>query len=248
MQGAFGPPASRMEAEESYLLFSPRLRVSAVNCTSLRLDRALPSEMKPSPAMVFDLGKVLVDFDYSLAARRVAARSRRPVDPVHFFSEQAPVLLRYELGQLTTREFFEQIRQSTEFEGTLEEFGGFFADIFTEMPEMIELHSALRRAGFQTFIFSNTNELAVSHIRRRFPFFSRFDAYVYSYEHGSMKPDAKLYEAVESATGRRGADLVYIDDRPENIGAGAARGWRTVLQETPGKTRSVLAALGIQFD
>ena len=27
------------------------------------------------PAIVFDLGKVLVDFDYSIAARRIAVRS-----------------------------------------------------------------------------------------------------------------------------------------------------------------------------
>ena len=30
--------------------------------------------MNNSPIIVFDLGKVLVDFDYSIAARRIAAR------------------------------------------------------------------------------------------------------------------------------------------------------------------------------
>jgi len=36
-------------------------------------------------AVVFDLGKVLVDFDYSIAARRIAAR-RSNVDKGGFFS------------------------------------------------------------------------------------------------------------------------------------------------------------------
>ena len=40
-----------------------------------------------------------------------------------------------------------------------------------------------------------------------------------------MKPDAKIYEAMERMAGRRGSDLLYIDDRPENIAAGAKRGW-----------------------
>ena len=31
-------------------------------------------------AVVFDLGKVLVDFDYGIAARALAARSRVPVE------------------------------------------------------------------------------------------------------------------------------------------------------------------------
>ena len=55
---------------------------------------------------------------------------------------------------------------------------------------MIQLHAALRQQGIPTYIFSNTNELAVSHIRRTFPFFANFDGYILSYEHGAMKPDA----------------------------------------------------------
>ena len=42
--------------------------------------------------------------------------------------------------------------------------------------------------------------------------------------------------------GRRGADLIYIDDRPENIAAGAARGWRAILHESPEKTRAAITA------
>ena len=55
-----------------------------------------------------------------------------------------------------------------------------------------------------------------------------------------MKPDAKIYEALEKLAGRRGADILYLDDRPENVAAGAARGWRTILHETPEKTRAAL--------
>ena len=45
--------------------------------------------------------------------------------------------------------------------------------------------------------------------------------------------------------GKRGADLIYIDDRPENIETGKVRGWRTVLHETPQKTRQALVAMGV---
>src|SRR5262249_41583197 len=101
-----------------------------------------------------------------------------------------------------------------------------------------------RRQGFPAYIFSNTNDLAIGHIRGRFPFYRDFDGYVLSYEHGAMKPDAKLYEVVERETKRRGEEIVYIDDRPENVAAGAARGWRTILHETPGATRTALRSLG----
>ena len=46
-------------------------------------------------------------------------------------------------------------------------------------------------------------------------------------------------------TGRRGAEMIYMDDRAENIAAGAARGWRTILHETPEKSRAALPALGL---
>ena len=41
---------------------------------------------------------------------------------------------------------------------------------------MIELHAELQRRGHQTYIFSNTNDLAVEHIRRNFPFFKSLTA------------------------------------------------------------------------
>ena len=110
---------------------------------------------------------------------------------------------------------------------------------------MLDLHAALRERGVPTYVFSNTNELAVGHIRKHFPFFSQFNGYVCSYEHGAMKPDAKLYEVVERQSGRRGADILYLDDRPENIAAGAARGWQVILQESPEKTRAAMHKLGL---
>src|SRR5208283_5197618 len=107
----------------------------------------------------------------------------------------------------------------------------FFADIFTEVPPMIELHAELRRRGFKTYIFSNTNDLAVEHIRRNFSFFGNFDGYIYSYEVGAMKPNAKIYTALEQVATRRGSEIIYLDDRPENVAGGLARGWQAILHE-----------------
>jgi HAD superfamily hydrolase (TIGR01509 family) len=107
---------------------------------------------------------------------------------------------------------------------------------------MIRLHAELRERGFKTFIFSNTNDLAVEHIRRNFCFFSDFDGYVFSYEVGAMKPLPRIYEAMETMAGKSGSDLIYIDDRPENIAAGAARGWQAILHETPEQTRATISS------
>ena len=144
-----------------------------------------------NPVFIFDLGKVLVDFDYTIAAQKIAARSRQAPADLHAFLGSSPLLVQYETGRLTRQEFFDAVRDAIGFQGDLAEFGGYFADIFTEMPAMIELHAELRRRGFKTYIFSNTNDLAIEHIRRNFPFFANFDGYIFSYEVRAMKPDGR---------------------------------------------------------
>lgn len=195
------------------------------------------------PVFIFDLGKVLVDFDYSVAARKVAARSSKSLKDLHLYLGSSPLLVEYESGRLTRKQFYRAVCDAIGFAGDLTEFGGFFADIFTEIGPMTRLHSELRRHGYKTYIFSNTNDLAVEHIRRSFPFFAHFDGYIFSYEVGAMKPEAAIYEAMEKMSGRQGKDLIYLDDRAENIIAGTARGWRAILHETPEKTRQALAGM-----
>jgi HAD superfamily hydrolase (TIGR01509 family) len=110
---------------------------------------------------------------------------------------------------------------------------------------MIALQAELRRRGCKTYIFSNTNDLAIEHVERNFPFFKNFEGYIYSCEIGAMKPDAKIYAAMEKLCGRSGADIIYLDDRLENVQAGLARGWRAFLHETPEKTCAVIEGLGL---
>lgn len=198
-----------------------------------------------SPAVIFDLGKVLLDFDYAPVLRHIAMHGRTSLPELKRLLDQGPLLHAYERGELDSQAFHRAVADAT---GLTTPYGGFapiFGDIFTGIPEMIGLHARLRDAGVPTYIFSNTNDLAVAHVRKRFPFFNTFDGHVLSYEHGVMKPDARLYEAVERTAGRRGGDLVYLDDRAENVAAGAARGWRVVHHTDAAATVAALRAFGL---
>ncbi len=206
----------------------------------------LRSTIVSKPAIVvFDLGKVLVDFDYSLAGRRIATNASRSPAEVQAVLDHSPLLYRFETGLMSREEFYETVREQTGFRGSLQEFCNYFADIFTEMPEMTALHRELRSRNIPAYIFSNTNDLAIEHIRRAFPFFATFDGYIFSYEVGAMKPAARIYEAVEQLSGRRGAEVLYVDDRAENIAAGEARGWRTILQVSPATTWASIREAGL---
>jgi len=191
-------------------------------------------------AVVFDLGKVLLDFDYGIAARRFLPRCAAPLAHIQESVFRSSLLARYETGLLTNEQFFREVQAATGFQGEFTEFREVFGDIFSPVPLMIELQTDLRRRGFPTYIFSNTNDLTIQYIREHFPFFRNFDGYFYSYQEGLMKPDSRFYEVLEQRTGQQGGELLYLDDRPENVAAGAARGWRSLLHETPAKTRAAV--------
>jgi glucose-1-phosphatase len=200
----------------------------------------------PRPrVVVFDLGKVLVDFDYQIALRRLAPLTQLALSELNQLVNQSPLLLRYESGQMTSVQFFEGFRSVSGFRGDFAEFGPVFGDIFTAIEPMVALHEELRARGVRTVVFSNTNELAARHIRDHFPFFRGFDGYILSFEHGVMKPDPRLYEVVERTAGCRGPELLYIDDRPENVAAGEARGWQGIIHAEPQATRQRVCATGL---
>lgn len=184
--------------------------------------------MHAPSAVVFDLGKVLLDFDYGRVAAQMLRYCELSRDEILRALNQSPLLHRYETGLMTTDQFFREVKILSKFCGEFCHFEQIFGDIFTPIPEMIDLNARLRQRGIPTYIFSNTNELAVKHIRATYPFFANFNGYIFSHEERSMKPDAGIYQALERASGKSGAELLYIDDRAENIEQGRARGWKTI--------------------
>ena len=67
----------------------------------------------------------------------------------------------------------------------------------------------------------------------KLPFFANFDGYIYSYQHGAMKPDQRFYQ---SSSAWRGGErkILFIDDRKENVVAAMGRGWRNDPPPKPG--------------
>ncbi|HEX3719809.1 MAG TPA: HAD family phosphatase [Verrucomicrobiae bacterium] len=204
--------------------------------------------MKIPKVVVFDLGKVLVDFDYGISSAKFATKSRCNAGQIRELIDHAPLLYRFETGLLTNEQFYGEVCSTCGFSGSFVEFYEIFADIFTEIHPMTAMHAALRAHAVPTYIFSNTNGIAVAHIQKKFPFFANFDGYVYSFQQGVMKPDAKIYEVVENLTGHRGNDIVYLDDRFENFDAGRIRGWRAFLHKSPDETIPVLREWGLPID
>ncbi len=196
-------------------------------------------------AVAFDIGKVLLDFDYGILVRKMAPRSRLDVPALEQLLGQSPLLAKYESGQMKCEEFFLAVGQETGYDGTQEEFAALFENIFTPIKEVIVMHEQIVASGLPTYTFSNTNAIASRHISQTYDFWPRFSKHILSHEVGSLKPESKIYEALESVAGCAVGEIAYLDDRHENVVAGKLRGWQAVQFADPAQARAGFGGLGL---
>lgn len=84
-----------------------------------------------------------------------------------------------------------------------------------------------RAKGVPVFALTNFGKDSFVEALPRLDFLSEFDRKYVSGEMGVIKPDPLIYQMVEQDCGLTGAQLLFTDDRADNITAAARRGWRT---------------------
>ena len=183
--------------------------------------------------VIFDLGKVLLDFDFAIAAKELARYSPQEEEQILESINQSPLLHTFERGDWSEAQFFQKLSVECRLEASLEELKKGFAEIFTPVPSMVGFMKSLKERGIPVMVFSNTNVTAVDYIRAAFPFFERFDAYCLSYEHGCMKPDTTLYGVAQLMTRCTPGNLLFLDDRAENVHAARQMGWSAIHHQAP---------------
>lgn len=181
----------------------------------------------PIRAVFFDLGNVLLDFDFGRAARKLSRLTGRPEPELTWSVATVVERTRYEFGHTRTDEFLKQLSRALGLQMERNELRDLWSDIFSENAEMIALARSLRGI-VPRHVLSNTNELHIEFIRERFPFFAEFDGYVYSYEERVGKPDSKIYEIALQRAHAAAAHSLFIDDREENVHGARQVGMRAI--------------------
>jgi 2-haloacid dehalogenase len=109
----------------------------------------------------------------------------------------------------------------------------------------VALLHRLRAAGVPVYALTNFGHAPLAMAEAAYPFLRDFDRRFVSADLGLLKPDPEIYAAVERGTRLKPASLFFIDDRPENVAAAAARGWRTHLFRDADVLVADLTALGV---
>lgn len=102
-----------------------------------------------------------------------------------------------------------------------------------EIPHSVHLLRALRAKGMPVYALTNFGVESFALAQSVYPFLREFDRAFVSGELRMLKPDRAIYAALEQGTGVAPERLLFADDRPDNIAAARARGWRGHLFEHP---------------
>jgi putative hydrolase of the HAD superfamily len=197
-------------------------------------------------ALLFDLGRVVLDIDFGKVAACWAGHAG--CEPAQLVGRLKPndAWRRHERGEISDAEFFESLRGSLGIAISDDQFLEGWNAIFTgEMPGVAAM---LARAGqrLPLYAFSNTNGAHVAHFSQAYAgVLGHFREIYLSSSIGLRKPEAEAYDHVVKAIGLPASRIVFFDDSADNIAGARTRGLTAVHVTSPDDVAKALAALGI---
>lgn len=196
-------------------------------------------------ALIFDLGRVLVPFDFAIGYRRMGELCGLPAEEVRARLKESGLIHPFESGLIESRNFAGQVCRLLGVSVPFEEFREVWFSIFlpeTLIPE--EFVAGLRRR-YRTVLLSNTNEIHFTMIRERYPILGHFDAFTLSYEVKAQKPDPLIYADAVAKAGCAAEECFYTDDIPAYVEGARAFGIRAEVFEGFEKLKGDLRAAGV---
>jgi glucose-1-phosphatase len=208
----------------------------------------IPPPLSPgaADALLFDLGRVVLDVDFNRTLQCWATHARcEPQDLVGRFARDQ-LYQRHEKGEISDALFFAGLRISLGIDLSDEQFlEGWNAIFAGEMPGIKPLLA--RAAGhLPLYAFSNTNRPHVEYFSGKYAdVLGHFREIYLSSSIGLRKPDAQAYDHVVKAVGVSARRIVFFDDLAENVEGARKVGLTAVHVTSPDDVANALAALGI---
>jgi putative hydrolase of the HAD superfamily len=198
-------------------------------------------------AFLFDIGNVLVRFDFTRVLRAIAPQSSFTdgADALHRIDA---VKLAYEDGRMSREDFLRQAFAILGFRGTAAQFIAAWQSIFWPNDPMPPLVRSLH-GRFPLFLLSNTNDMHVEGLFRDFDVFGLFTGATYSHEAKASKPHPAIYETACRTHGLDPEATFFIDDLAANIATARDLGFRThhYHHERHGELLAALRAEGLDL-
>jgi len=200
-------------------------------------------------AVIFDIGNVLVHVSRTkgimpLVVEKLGGEGSSTAEKI----VRSDIYSRYATGVVSTREFYDEVREVAGLDLGYDEFNRVRGEIFSPVEGMSELVAEIARAGrVRLGLLSDTDEVHWGHLRRDHAVFAHFARPTLSFEIGLMKPDPGCYRAAARNTGAPLSECFFIDDLERNVEGARAAGMaavRFVGAGGVGELREELVACG----
>jgi FMN phosphatase YigB (HAD superfamily) len=196
-------------------------------------------------ALLFDLGRVVLDIDFNNTLARWAGDAGRVAADLAARFPRDETYLRHERGETGDAEFFAGLRTALGVDLSDAQFlEGWNAIFVGEMPGIAKL---LARAAKRVplYAFSNTNPAHAEYLAKTYPgVLGHFREIFLSPAIGLRKPDAAAYDHVVKAIGVPAARIVFFDDSADNVAGARSSGLQAVQVTSPDDVANALDALG----
>jgi len=206
------------------------------------------SDLRPgaADALLFDLGRVVIDIDFVQVASRWAAHAGCAPEDIAARFLRDEIYHQHERGAVSDAAFFANLRQQLGIDITDAQFlDGWNAIFVGEMPGIAPL-LARAAARLPLYAFSNTNPAHIEHFSPVYAeLLAHFREIFLSSAIGLRKPDAEAYDHVVRAIGVPAERIVFFDDLAENVEGARACGLKAVLVRSTDDVAAALDALGI---
>lgn len=178
--------------------------------------------------IVFDLGNVLIPFDYNRILDKLNAIDEGLGERFYnVYKDNYHIHRKYERWELNEDEFLKIMLDWCEHKVSKEEFCHIYSDLFTVNEQTTSLLPSLKNR-YKLVLLSNTNYIHQKYGWEQYDFLKHFDKLILSHEVGAVKPEAKIYKSVENFTGELPESHIFIDDIAEYVQGAKNMGWDAV--------------------
>lgn len=173
--------------------------------------------MAATRTLIFDLGKVIIPFDFERGYRAISADCGLPPAEIRARIAATGLVVLLETGLIEPEDFVAEISRLIDFPGTYQDFCRHWSSIFlpdTLIPE--ELIVRLKER-YRLLLLSNTNAIHIDMVREHYGILRHFNHLILSHEVKAMKPDPKIYAAALAHAEAEPHECFFTDDIPDYV-------------------------------
>jgi putative hydrolase of the HAD superfamily len=162
--------------------------------------------------IVFDLGNVIIPFDFGRGYARLEQHVGLPAAEIRERIVATGLVPELESGRIEPRPFVAAINAALGMSLTYEEFAEIWSSIFlpeTLIPESLVVQL---KENHRVMVLSNTNAIHFEMVWEAYPILRHFDHLVLSHEVKAMKPEPAIYAAVLAEAQAEPGECFFTDD------------------------------------